>query len=126
MNNQESSNVNKKIQINSAVELANLIKENVYVVIKISASWCGPCKNEKFLNNYNKLKNNYISINSIKFIEFDVDLHLDIIKDKKYYDIEISSVPTFIVTKNGHFTRKFEGCNHLQQINEYLYNNINE
>lgn len=123
MNNQII--LNKKEKINSSKELAKLIKKNLCVIMKISASWCGPCKNQNFLNNYDKLKNNFVSINGIKFIELDIDLDTDIIEDKNYYDIEINSVPTFIISKDGNFTRKYEGIEYLQQINEYLYNVVN-
>lgn len=110
-------------KIDSAEKLAKLIKENTCVVIKISASWCGPCKNAEFLNNYHKLKDNYSSINDIKFVELDIDKDSEIIDNKDYYDITISSVPTFLISKKGNFTRKFEGTTHIQTINKYLYDN---
>lgn len=112
---------NLQESVDSAKKLAKLIKNNTYVVIKISASWCGPCKNKIFLNNYSKLKNNYSGISEIKFVELDIDNHSSIIEDKEYYDIEVNSVPTFFISKNGNFTRKFEGSEYLQNINEYLY-----
>ena len=108
-------------KINSSQKLARLIKENTCVVIKISASWCGPCKNKEFLTNYNKLKDNYSGIKDIKFVELDIDDNSDIIEDKDYFDIEVKSVPTFFISKNGCFTRKYEGTTHLQSINKYLY-----
>ncbi len=108
-------------KINSSQKLARLIKENTCVIIKISASWCGPCKNKEFLANYHKLKDNYSGVSDVKFVELDIDANSDIIEDKNYYDIEVNSVPTFLISKNGCFTRKYEGTTHLQSINKYLY-----
>jgi hypothetical protein len=44
------------------------IKKHTIVVIKISASWCGPCKNKKFLESYHKLKYIHSNNQDIKFI----------------------------------------------------------
>lgn len=115
--NKKNSNNN----IGSPQKLARLIKENICVVIKISASWCGPCKNKDFLNNYHKLKDNYSGVSGVKFVELDIDEHSNIIEDKNYFDIEVNSVPTFLISQKGSFTRKFEGTSHLQSINKYLY-----
>lgn len=112
---------NSNNKINTSQKLAKLIKENTCVVIKISASWCGPCKNKEFLNNYHKLKDNYADISNVKFVELDIDNNSDIIEDKNYFDMEVNSVPTFLISNNGSFTRKFEGTSCLQMINQYLY-----
>jgi thiol-disulfide isomerase/thioredoxin len=107
-------------KISNSKELANMIKKNLLVIIKISASWCGPCKNKKFLESYNNLKLSYLDCDNIKFIELDIDDDKEIIEDDKYYDIEIDSVPTFLISKKGSFTRKYIGCGYLNEINEYL------
>ena len=107
-------------KISNSKELANMIKKNLLVIIKISASWCGPCKNKKFLESYNNLKLSYLDCDNIKFIELDIDEDKEIIEDDKYYDIEIDSVPTFLISKKGSFTRKYIGCGYLNEINEYL------
>jgi thiol-disulfide isomerase/thioredoxin len=107
-------------KISNSKELANMIKKNLLVIIKISASWCGPCKNKKFLESYNNLKLSYLDCDNIKFIELDIDEDKEIIEDDKYYDIEIDSVPTFLISKEGSFTRKYIGCGYLNEINEYL------
>ena len=108
-----------------AKNLAIEIKKNKIVLIKISASWCGPCQNKNFLESYHKLKSNYANHDDIKFIEFDVDNDSEIIENKKYYNIEVVSVPTFIIAKNGNFTRKFEGGGYLDEINKYIADAIN-
>jgi thiol-disulfide isomerase/thioredoxin len=119
MDRENKKNLNDKID--SPKKLARLIKDNTCVVIKLSASWCGPCKNKSFLESYHKLKDNYSGTTMVKFIELDIDNDLDIIEDKNYYDIEVKVVPTFFISKNGNFTKKFEGLEHLQTINKYLY-----
>ena len=106
--------------ISSSKDLALIIKQNYIVVIKISASWCGPCKNKKFLQEYHKIKSNYQNNSGVKFVELDVDDDSDIIEDTKYYKIDIDSVPTFLISKKGSFTRKYVGGGYLEQINEYL------
>lgn len=106
--------------INTAKDLAIAIKKHTIVVIKISASWCGPCKNKKFLESYHKLKSIYSNNLDIKFIELDIDEDVDIIENKKYYDIDVKSVPTFLITKNGNFTKKYIGGGYLDDINEYI------
>lgn len=121
MEKEQQKNLNK---IDSSQKLAKLIKENTCVIIKISASWCGPCKNKEFLNNYYSLKDKFINHNNIKFVELDIDENSDIIEDKKYYNIEINSVPTFMISKNGNFTRKYEGTTHINTIYKYLLENM--
>lgn len=110
-------------KIKNSKDLALMIKSKSMVIIKISASWCGPCKNKKFLESYHKLKSNFSYIDSVKFIELDVDEDCDIITNKKYYDIDIDSVPTFLISKNGSFTKKYIGCGFLNEINDYLSDN---
>ena len=113
----EDFEINK---ISNPKKLALTIKKHTIVVIKISASWCGPCKNKKFLESYCELKSIHSTNPNIKFIEFDIDDDIDIIDNKKYYDININSVPTFLITKNGSFTKKYSGCGYLNDINEYI------
>lgn len=115
---------NKKLKIENAFELANLIRENKIVVIKISASWCGPCKNANFLKLYEEVKNNFIKSDNVKFVELDVDAHSDIIENKEYFDISIDSVPTFLLSKDGCFVKKYSGTSYLEIINNYIIENL--
>ncbi len=112
-------------EIESSKDLAITIKKNLLVIIKISATWCGPCKNKKFLESYHKLRSSFSKYNNIKFVELDIDKDNEIIENKKYYDIEIDSVPTFLIAKNGSFTKKYVGGGYLNEINEYLLETIN-
>ena len=112
-------------KISKPKELVLTIKKYTIVVIKISASWCGPCKNKIFLESYHKLKSIHSSNPNIKFIELDIDDDSDIINDKKYYDIDVNSVPTFLITKNGSFIKKYSGGGYLDDINQYIYSTFN-
>lgn len=113
-----------KLNLSSSKDLAITIKKIPIVVIKFSASWCGPCKNKQFLESYNKIKLSYSENPEVRFVELDIDEHSEIIEDKKYYNLDINSVPTFIISKNGSFIRKFTGGGYLNEINEFIYTNL--
>ena len=112
-------------EISTPKDLALAIKKHKMVIIKISASWCGPCKNKKFLESYHKLKSTYSKLSDIKFVELDIDDNPDIIENKKYYDIDINSIPTFLITKNGSFTKKYVGGGYLDEIDKYILETFN-
>lgn len=78
------------------------IKKNNYVIVKITADWCGPCKNVE--PEVLKLKNNLND--DIKYIELDIDNNDDICDD-----LEITKVPTFINFINGEKTDVHVGAN---------------
>lgn len=107
-------------KINSPKDLARTIKNYKCVVLKFSAGWCGPCQNKAFKNSYENLKLKYKSNSEIKFIEFDVDDDDEIINDKKYYNLEVNSIPYFLISTNGNFTSSFEGSGYLDQIDQIL------
>lgn len=88
-------------------ELVELLKNTKCVILKFSASWCGPCQNETFLKNYHDLKHEFETNQDVLFLEFDVDDHEDFINEKKLYNFNISAVPTI---KIFHFNK---------QMNEY-------
>lgn len=96
--------------------LAIMIKKYKHVVLKIGASWCGPCKNKKFISDFEQLKLKFVSDSNVIFIDLDIDANADLINSKEYYDINIDSVPTFLVSSNGNFSHKFIGAGYLNQI----------
>ena len=111
---------------NMSIDLAKIIKRIPIVIIKISALWCNSCKNKQFLESYYKLKSLYSNNKEIQFIELDIDDDIDIIDDKKYYNIDITAVPTFLIAKNGYLIRKYEGGGYLNDINEFIYNSLKQ
>jgi thiol-disulfide isomerase/thioredoxin len=119
----ENQNINLN-KVNTSKKLAQIIKQNFIVIIKISASWCGPCKNEKFIKSYNNIKSKYINNQNIKFVELDIDIDNEILEDKKYYNIEIESIPTFLISNNGSFIKKFIGLGYMNEIKEYISNTL--
>lgn len=121
---EKKTKMNLKEKIETPEQLAIQIKTNIIVVIKISASWCGPCKNKEFLERYHNLKDNWISTAGIKFIELDIDDNEYILTNKDYYDIDINIVPSFLVSKNGSFTRKYSGTKYLDMINQYIKESV--
>lgn len=108
-----------KNQINSIEDLDHLVKENLCVIIKVSASWCGPCKDKKFLESYGKLKNNFSQNSNVKFVELDVDANSNIVSGGKY---DVNSVPTFLISFKGTIIKKFEGNGKLNEIYNLILN----
>ena len=116
---------NKNIitDIKCSDELALLIKQNECVIIKISASWCGPCKNKIFIKNYHDIVESYKNIDNIKFVELDADIHVDILNNQEKFGFTVDSVPTFIIKFKNDITHIFTGINCLNDIIKILNNN---
>ena len=112
-------------QIDSSKKLFNVITNNEIIVLKFSASWCGPCQNKKFKKEYNETKK---KLSNVKFVELDVDDDDSIINDKTYYNITVNSVPYFLLGYNNNFVKEYFGTNSLNNIKEdieILLNNKN-
>jgi len=102
-------------------DMAILIKNTKCVIIKFSASWCGPCQNEQFKHNYEQLKIGSQKYNDfIQFIELDVDDHDDIVSSTKYYDFKISSIPHFKFCFDGNIIKEYNGIHCLEDILENI------
>ncbi len=106
-------------KFNEPKDLAAFIKANKCVVLKFSASWCGPCKNPEFLRKYRNLKYTYTS-DLIKFCEFDIDVDSTIVNDTEYYQFDIKSIPHFKICYDGNIVTDFTGGGHLDDIKEIL------
>ena len=100
-------------KIDSSKKLFDAIVENEIIVLKFSASWCKPCQNKKFKNNFIELKKRQ---KNVRFIEFDIDKDESIINDKNYYDISVNSVPYFLLGYNKNFIKEYSGTNSLEEI----------
>lgn len=102
-------------EIDSIDTLNNLIdeceKNDKFLVIKASSSWCGPCSAVK--PKYQEMTQKYT--NSV-FSTFDVDEQQDIAEQ-----FSISAMPTFIVVKGRDIIKRVEGIN-LPIIQQVLDN----
>jgi thiol-disulfide isomerase/thioredoxin len=96
-------------------ELLNTIKNTKCLIIKFSASWCGPCKNKTFLENYYNVKNTYNDNLDVKFLDFDVDKNKNFVEDEKL-KFNITSVPTFLIYGNNKLLNQYNGTNCLDKI----------
>lgn len=88
-------------QVNSKAEFEAALKHDKIVVVDFFATWCGPCKMiapmvEKFATQYA----------DDKFIKVDVDELGEVAQE-----YEISSMPTFLLFKDGKVIEKVIGAN---------------
>ncbi|OBA19462.1 thioredoxin [Metschnikowia bicuspidata var. bicuspidata NRRL YB-4993] len=85
----------------SVSEFKEALKHDGLVVVDFFATWCGPCKMispmvDKFATQYS----------SAKFIKVDVDELQEVAQE-----YEISSMPTFLLFKEGKVVQKVIGAN---------------
>lgn len=92
----------KVIHISNLKAFTSLLKETKkFVIVKYSATWCGPCRAiAPIFEMYATSPDN----SSIVFVSVDVDEAADIAE--KY---DISCMPTFQVFKNGEVIDSFSG-----------------
>ena len=67
-------------------------KQRQIVIVKISATWCGPCKRIK-----NLVYDRFMETNNAILVEVDYDKNSDIVKH-----LRVSGVPTLISFKDGY------------------------
>ena len=98
------------LTLNTLNEMNNLLSTNDNVVIKFSASWCGPCK--AMTNIINNLNDD--ALNDVIFADIDVDEgeFADVLTD-----MSIRNLPTFIFFKNNTAKNRKVG---LVQANEMI------
>ena len=101
---------------NTPQELATIMNDTHCLVLKISASWCGPCKNETFLKAYHDLKDNYSTNSNVRFIEFDVDDDELVINERELYNLNITSVPTIKVFHKEKLLNQYSGAGNLNKV----------
>ncbi len=107
-------------QFDTPKDLAKCIKNTKCVVLKFSATWCGPCQNKEFKKRYHNVKDSFKGYSDIKFIEFDVDEDSELVNDTQYYDFSVSSIPHFKICYDGNIVKDFTGGGHLDDINEIV------
>ena len=75
---------NNRIVITKRDEFKKYLKENKFVIVKVSATWCGPCKKiAPFVEQC------FDKLSGVKLVYVDSDLGFDV-----YNSLKIKSVPT--------------------------------
>lgn len=97
------------------MDIENNIKNNNIVVVKIGATWCGPCKSEKLKIKYKELKNTFSG--KVIFYELDVNEHEELMKNKLF---ETDSIPNFKLFISGEKKLDLMGIDAIQKIEETL------
>lgn len=82
-----------------------------YIFLFFTASWCGPCKNIK--SQLETIANKYINDNVI-FYKIDITENEELAEK-----MNIKSVPTFLLLKDGKIVKYFIGAN-IKYIHELL------
>ena len=104
------------------LDFANLITQTPCLLVKFSASWCGPCKSKEFKENYNRLKAKYANQKDIiKFIELDIDEFEELVQNKEYYDIDVESIPFFKLAYKGSWAKNYKGTACIGDIDNALH-----
>lgn len=103
------------IELKSRNDLKNYVLSNKYVVVKISATWCGPCKKASPI-----FKEGFLSLNtSTKLVLVDADDGSDICNS-----LRVRSVPMYLFYKSGNC---LEICNSAGEKEiEYFFNQIHK
>ncbi len=101
------------IQIN---ELNNEFKQQKYVFVYFTASWCGPCKMMKPI--FERLADTK-SYQKVSFVKIDIDDGDDVAQ--KY---SIRSVPTLILFVDGKEVKRTTGLQSFDQLTDILDLNI--
>ena len=100
----------------SAKQFAELLEKNVLIVVDFWAEWCAPCKMmAKQLEDLSKKYNN-----KVIFVSINVD------KEKQLADdLNIMSIPTVFLIKQGYVLREFVGLVPKQVIDEAIASFLN-
>ena len=99
-----------KKSVTDLTSFQTFIKENNYVIVKVSADWCGPCKRiESDVSKMCETLND-----TIKYITLDVNEHDEICD---FYDV--SRVPTFLNFIKSEKTDVHVGAN-LEKIQAFF------
>ena len=97
-------------------EFKNILENNRFVVLKLSATWCGPCK--ALEATLGKIEGDYPDIN---FVHCDVDE-----SDEIAAEFRVRSVPTMIYFVDGVAIDKTVGSVSEETIREKLDSMVNE
>jgi thiol-disulfide isomerase/thioredoxin len=90
-------------EIQTREELKTFLCNSEYetTILKLTASWCGPCK--KIAPYVNKLNESYSKTHSFQYVEIDVDDALDLYAFFKKMKMA-NGVPTFLTFKKSQYS----------------------
>lgn len=95
----------------SSVELQEKINNGEKIILKLEASWCGPCKMLKPI--FEKVSNENTS--EVQLYTLDVDINREIA-----ISLGVRSVPTIKVFNNGEVIETKVGLVSENQLNEMI------
>jgi len=99
------------VEVKTVDELQKIINESGVVLLKVSASWCGPCKLVKeYVNEIEKERGD------VTFVDVDVDECDEELVD----ELDVRGVPMIKVYKEGKETSSTVGLQTKSQLLERL------
>jgi thioredoxin 1 len=96
--------MSKPIHITSNGQFKSLLSSNTYVLVDMTASWCGPCR--QIAPVFEQLSTANSKDGHFAFVKVDVDEQPDIAQE-----YGISAMPTFLLMKNGEVEQNVRGAN---------------
>lgn len=96
--------MSKPVHITSNSQFKSLLSSNTYVLVDMTASWCGPCRTIAPV--FEQLSTANSKDGQFAFVKVDVDEQPDIAQE-----YGISAMPTFLLIKNGEVEQSVRGAN---------------
>ena len=103
------------LKVSSAEFKKEVLESEIPVLVDFYADWCGPCKMmspiiEEIAENLN---------GKVKIAKINVDEEADLA-----IEYEVSSIPTFLLIKNGQVVTNIIGMRDKKDLEEKITNNI--
>ena len=103
------------LKVSSAEFKKEVLESEIPVLVDFYADWCGPCKMmspiiEEIAENLN---------GKVKIAKINVDEEADLA-----IEYEVSSIPTFLLIKNGQVVTNIIGMRYKKYLEEKITNNI--
>ena len=103
------------LKVSSAEFTKEVLESEIPVLVDFYADWCGPCKMmspiiEEIAENLN---------GKVKIAKINVDEEADLA-----IEYEVSSIPTFLLIKNGQVVTNIIGMRDKKYLEEKITNNI--